>query len=104
MGSNLNYITLEPSILGVALHILVYLSVYTYFLLCHRLAYQFFPWLVDVNGVLSLLRIRGQCQSSYKEHGFRPLGSFTHPKANWCLQVEFVWSHQRIMWLSIASL
>jgi hypothetical protein len=39
MGSTLKYIMLEPSILGVTLCILVYLSVYIYFPLCHRLSY-----------------------------------------------------------------
>jgi hypothetical protein len=61
MGSTLNYITLEPSSLGVTFCILVYLSVYTSFTLCHRLSYQVFPWLEDVNRSLSLLRIPRQC-------------------------------------------
>ena len=56
MGSTLNYITLEPSSLGMTFCILVYLSVYTSFSLCHRLAYQFFPWLAYVNGVFDLPR------------------------------------------------
>jgi hypothetical protein len=64
MGSNLKGITLEPSSLGVIFCILVYLSVYISFPLCHLLAYQVFPWLEDVNGVFILLRIHGRCQSS----------------------------------------
>jgi hypothetical protein len=78
MGSTLKGIMLKPSSLGMTFCILVYLSVYTYFPLCHRLAYQFFPWLEDVNEVFSLLRIHGWFQSSYIEHGFCLLGSFTH--------------------------
>jgi hypothetical protein len=64
MGSTLKDITLEPSSLSMTLCILVYLSVYTPFPLCQRLAYQVFPWLADVNGVFSLLRIRRQYHSS----------------------------------------
>jgi hypothetical protein len=47
MVSTLKYIMLDPSILGVALFILVYLHVYTSFSLCHWLDYQVFPWLED---------------------------------------------------------
>jgi hypothetical protein len=57
MGSTLKDITLDPSILGMTFCILVYLSVYTSFSLCHRIAYQVFPWLEDVYGVIILLRI-----------------------------------------------
>jgi hypothetical protein len=61
MGSTLKYIMLEPSILGVTFCILLYLSVYTYFPLCHWLTYQVFPWLEDVNIVFNLLRIHIWC-------------------------------------------
>jgi hypothetical protein len=74
MGSTLKYITLKPSSLGVNISILVYLSVYTSFPLCHQLAYQVYPWLVDVNEVFSLLTIHRWCQSSYKKHGFFHVG------------------------------
>jgi hypothetical protein len=74
MGSTLKDIMLEPSISSVTFFILVYLSVYTYFPLCHHLAYQVFPWLVDVIRVFRLLRIHEWCQSSYMEHGFLHLG------------------------------
>jgi hypothetical protein len=49
MGSTLKGITLEHSILGVTFCILVYLSAYISFPLCHRLFYQVLPWLVDFN-------------------------------------------------------
>jgi hypothetical protein len=74
MGSTLKGIARKPSSLGVTLCILVYLSVYIFFSLCHQLAYQVFLWLEDVNGVFSLLRIHRRYQSSYTEYGFRRLG------------------------------
>jgi len=74
MGSTLKGIARKPSSLGATLCILVYLSVYIYFSLCYRLAYQVFPWLEDVNGVFSLLRIHRRYHSSYTEYGFRRLG------------------------------
>jgi hypothetical protein len=61
MGSTSKGITRDPSILGVTFCILVYLTVYIYFPVCHRLAYQFFPWFEDVPRFFILLRIHGQC-------------------------------------------
>jgi hypothetical protein len=43
MGSTLKGITLKPSSLGVTFCILVYLSVYIYFPLCHRTCLSSFP-------------------------------------------------------------
>jgi hypothetical protein len=43
MGSTLKYITLEPSILGVTLFILVYLSVYISFPMCQSTFLLSFP-------------------------------------------------------------
>jgi hypothetical protein len=54
-------ITLEPSSLGITFYILVYLSVYISFPLCHWVSYQVFPLLEDVNGIFNLLRIHGWC-------------------------------------------
>jgi hypothetical protein len=61
MGSSLKVITRNPSSLGVNFCILVYLSVYIYFPLCHRISYQVFPQLTDDNGVFNLLRIYRRC-------------------------------------------
>jgi hypothetical protein len=59
MGSTLKCIMLEPSLLCVTFYKLVYICVYIYFPLCHKISYQFFPWLEDVNEVFNLIRICG---------------------------------------------